>query len=239
MNFVDALDARGLVAAVGAGGKKTTLYALSDRIQRSVVTSTVRIPPFSEHVREVVVTDDPTDAVQTADALPIGVVAAQERPDRYRGFDPETVGSLADCDLDAVLVKADGARMREFKAPGENEPQIPANADTVLPVASMHVVGEPLTDEAVHRPERVAALTGLQTGDVIEPEHVAAVLAHEDGGLRGVPDDASVIPVLNKVDDDALRATARDVAEAIHDRADVTRVALTSHVRDDPLVETI
>lgn len=238
MTLVDALDAHGLVAAVGAGGKKSTLYALAERVDRAVVTATVRIPPFSEYVETVQVTDDPVSAVEDADDFPLGVVAGEERPDRYLGYDPDTVAALADCDVDAVLVKADGARMRDFKAPGENEPQIPDNADTVLPVASVQVVGEPLTEDVAHRPERIAALTDVDVGDIVQPHHVAVVLAHEDGGLRGVPPGATVIPVLNKVDDDALRAVAHEIADEIHARADVERVALTSHVRDDPLVET-
>lgn len=239
MTLVDALDASGVVAAVGAGGKKSTLYALADRLDRAAVTATVRIPPFAEFVAAVHATDDPRRVVEATDEYPVGVVAGQERPDRYLGYAPETVDALADCDVDAVLVKADGARMREFKAPGENEPRIPDRADTVLPVASVHAVGEPCTEDVVHRPERVAALTDLAVGDRIEPRHVAAVLAHEDGGHRGVPGDASVVPVLNKVDDDERGDVAREVAAELHDRADVDRVALTSHRRDDPLVDTV
>ncbi|QDX41406.1 selenium cofactor biosynthesis protein YqeC [Salarchaeum sp. JOR-1] len=239
MELSDALAARGLVAVVGAGGKKTTLYALADRLDRAVVTATVRIPPFAEHVTAVHVADDPRRVVDAATDFPVGVVRAQERADRYRGFDTETVADLRECDVDAVLVKADGARMRDFKAPAAKEPQIPSNADTVLPVASVQAVGEPLDDALVHRPERVAALTDLAVGDTIEPEHVARVLAHPDGGLKDVPADATVVPVLNKVDDDASLAVARSIAGELHDRAAVERVALTSHVRDDPLVDVV
>lgn len=237
MTLVDALDAEGVVAAVGAGGKKSTLYALADHIDRAVVTATVRIPPFAEYVRDLQVTDTPERVVEAADRFPVGVVAGQERPDRYHGYDPATVDALADADVDTVLVKADGARMRDFKAPAEKEPQLPSRADTVLPVASVHVVGEPLTDDLVHRPERVAALTDIDVGDTVGPRHVAAVITHEDGGLKGVPADATVVPVLNKVDDDQDRGVACAVADEIHDRADVARVALTSHARETPIVE--
>jgi len=82
-------------------------------------------------------------------------------------------------------VKADGARTRLLKAPNEREPQIPASADRVVPVASAGAVGEPLTAETVHRPERVAAITDAAVGDEITPELVGRVLAHEEGGLKG------------------------------------------------------
>jgi probable selenium-dependent hydroxylase accessory protein YqeC len=134
------------------------------------------------------VTDDPVAAVRETDAWPVGVVPERE-DERYLGYEPETVADIAaNTDADAVLVKADGARARLFKAPGADEPRIPVAADTVVPVASVHAVGDPLTEESVHRPERVAALTDRERGDAIRPADVATVLAHEEGGLKSVPE---------------------------------------------------
>ncbi|WP_323190175.1 selenium cofactor biosynthesis protein YqeC [Halostella sp. PRR32] len=238
MDIVDALDAAGgTTCLVGAGGKKTTLYALADRIDRAVVTATVRIPIFDRHVAEVVVTDDPADAVRTADRWPLGLVPERKREDRYPGYDPETITAIAAADAaDAVLVKADGARTREFKAPNDREPQVPPSADTVVPVASAHAVGKPLTSEYVHRPERVAAITGRDEGDEIRPVDVAAVLASDDGGMRGVPDGATAIPVINKVDDEELAAVAGDIAAEVLARSDVPKVVLARMADPDPLV---
>jgi probable selenium-dependent hydroxylase accessory protein YqeC len=242
---VAALDARGLTCLVGAGGKKTTLYALAHRLDRAVVTATVRIPVFDERVAGVEATDDPVAAVRDATGWPVGVVPEREG-ERYLGYEPETVDALAESCLagpdaaDAVLVKADGARARQFKAPGDDEPRVPANADTVVPVASAHAVGEPLSEACVHRPERVAALTGLSEGDTVGPADVATVLAHEDGGLKNVPGDATVIPLLNMVDDSDLRATGEVVAEALLARTDrVERVVLARMLDDDPVVSVV
>ncbi|WP_254546326.1 selenium cofactor biosynthesis protein YqeC [Halomarina pelagica] len=244
MNLTEALvpetdGGAPLVPVVGAGGKKTALYALANLLDRAVVTATVRIPIFDEHVARVVVTDDPAAAVESAgpEDWPLGVVPEREG-DRYRGYEPDAVNALAERDLDAVLVKADGARMREFKAPGEDEPRLPDGADAVLAIASVQVVGHPLTAEYVHRPERVAALTDRDVGDTVRAEDVAAVLADPAGGRKNVPDDATVIPVLNKVDDDDWERTARTVARGVHERADVPYVALTRLNRGE-LVATV
>mgnify|MGYP000409839177 CR=1 FL=1 len=239
MDIVDALDAKhGTICFVGAGGKKTTMATLAARLDHAVVTATVRIPIFDGWVAEVVVTESPRTAIDGATTWPLGVVPAQERPDRYRGYDPATVADLADIDH-PILVKADGARMREFKAPSDREPQLPPTASTVVPIASAHVVGEPLTDDIVHRVDEVAAITGLDPGDVIHPQDVAAVLASDRGGLKDVPADATAIPLLNMVDDEGLETSARAVAEAIHDRADVPRVVLAEMRVDDPLVAVV
>lgn len=232
-SFPDAFAADGLTCFVGAGGKKTSMYALAARLDRAVVTATVRIPIFDPQVARVEVTEDPvaalgnaTDAASDAD-WPFGLVPEREFEDRYRGYDPETVSDLAAAHDGPVLVKADGARMRDFKAPGEHEPRIPDSADTVVPVASALVVGRPMTDELVHRPERVADITGIDVGDEITHEVVAAVLASEAGGLKDVPADAEAIPLVNKVDGDEEETAAREIAEAVFRRTDrVDRVVL-------------
>ncbi|MCG1002670.1 MULTISPECIES: selenium cofactor biosynthesis protein YqeC [Halobacterium] len=235
MDLVDAVDAEGVVCAVGAGGKKSLLYALADRVQRAVVTATVRIPIFDEHVSRVVVTDDPAAAVRETADWPLGVVPEREYEDRYRGYDTDQIASVADAGANAVLVKADGARTRRLKAPGEHEPQIPDCADVVVPIASVRSVGEPLSEAVAHRPERVAAITDLAVGDEIRPEDVASVLAHPDGGMKDVPEGATVVPLVNMADDAALVQTATEIAEGVHDRADVPRVVVTSLKADEPV----
>lgn len=239
MDLVEALAADGLVAVVGAGGKKSTIYELAGRLDRAVVTATVRIPIFDDEVARVIVTDDPVETVASNDEWPLGVVPEREREDRYLGYDRETVADLAAADVDAVLVKADGARSRLLKAPDDREPQIPRRADTVLPVASARAVGKPLDDTHVHRPERVADVGGLEVGDELTVADVARVLASERGGLTGVPPDATVVPVVNMADDERLRRTARDVAAGVLERSDgVDGVAVTRMDRGE-LVDVI
>lgn len=251
MDIVDALNAdSGTTCVVGAGGKKTTLATLGASLDRSVVTATVRIPIFDDWVDHVVVTEDPVAAL--TDALsddhnddsagkpgwPVGLVPEQERDDRYRGYELSVIDELATFDI-PILVKADGARMRRFKAPAEKEPRIPRTADTVVSVASVHVVGEPLTDALVHRVEAVSKLTGRAVGEKITAADVAEVLASDQGGLKDVPEDATAIPLLNMVDDEEYEATAREIAAEIHDRADVPRVVLAEMRSDDPLVDVV
>ena len=243
MDLVTALEAEGIVSVVGAGGKKSTMYALAAALDRAVVTATVRIPIFDSHVDRVVVTDDPAGAVVDAPdtAWPLGLVPEREREDRYRGYDLDTVDAIGGTGVpDAVLVKADGARMRLLKAPGENEPRIPAATSTVLPVASAHVVGKPLTDEHVHRVERVADVAGRNSGEKIRAVDVGRVLASEAGGRKDVPDGATVVPVVNMVDDEDLAGVGREVAEAVLAQAgSIPRVVLARMVASDPVVDVV
>lgn len=242
---MDALDdalrvgSNELVAAVGAGGKKSLLYTLAREATPSVVTATVHIPEFDDVVDVLHVTDDPVDVAADADGV-VGVVPARAPPDRYTGYPPEVVDRIAAATPGRTLVKADGARMRRFKAPDDDEPVLPASTDLLVPIASVHVVGEPLDDTLVHRPDRVAALLDADQGDTITADDVATVLTHQAGGLKDAPPTARVVPVLNMVDDPQLADTARTIADRILDRsARIDRVVLTCLVADEPVIDVV
>jgi probable selenium-dependent hydroxylase accessory protein YqeC len=227
MDLRAAFQPDGVVSVVGAGGKKSTLYALGSALDRAVVTATVRIPIFDDRVETLEVTADPADAVRNADGWPLGLVPERDDDrDRYLGYDTDAIDALAsDTDV-PILLKADGARSRWLKAPNEREPQIPDSSDLVVPVASARVVREPLDTERVHRPERVAALTGRSIGEEIAVEDVAAVLSHERGGLKDVPERAAVVPLVNMVDTDDLERRARRIAGILLEDPRIGRVIL-------------
>ncbi|EMA05497.1 probable selenium-dependent hydroxylase accessory protein YqeC [Haloarcula vallismortis] len=214
------LGSSAAVAFVGAGGKKTAMGQLTvegaDKGYDVGYTTTTAMPPppdlpltltGPDEWRADLKAHDPPLAVARED------VADPARVDRkVRGFEASVVEQLSSAGLfDWLLIKADGARKREFKAPGDREPVVPNTASHVVPVASVAAVGEPLTTAVVHRPERVADITGLKMGDTITPEAVGTVLTHPDGGLRNAPAKASVIPLVNKADTETQERIATDV----------------------------
>jgi probable selenium-dependent hydroxylase accessory protein YqeC len=129
--------------------------------------------------------------------------------------------------------------MRGLKAPRDGEPNFPPRVDTVLSVASIQVLGHPLDERWVHRPERVAAVTGARAGETLTTAHLARLLASPEGALKGVG-GAPVIPVINKVDDGRWAEQARKTArQALAMTARFDRVVLTALNRDEPLVECV
>lgn len=139
---------------------------------------------------------------------------------------PEDVAALARIDgVDAVLVEADGSRARAFKAPGEHEPAIPDAATHVVAVAGASVLGQPLDEDHVHRPERVRAIVpGLPPAAVCDAALIARVLAHEAGGRKHLGARPFAV-VVNQAD--AYPEAARAIAEAVRG-VGVARVIVTA-----------
>lgn len=228
-----------LTAFTGAGGKTTAIFRLADELitagYKVVVTTTTHMyPPGSG--QPLVISANAADLFRRVreglerSPLIVAASATVQTPEgvKLAGLPPESVAALRDDGrADVVLVEADGSRGRPFKAPAAHEPVIPALATLVVPVVGLSVIGRPLSPDAVHRPEQVAALTGLQPGEAITAEAVAAVLRHPQGGLKGVPTGARVIALLNQADDDGRLQAGREVAGLLlrERRADAVCIA--------------
>jgi probable selenium-dependent hydroxylase accessory protein YqeC len=236
----------GLLCAVGAGGKKTTLYHLAvSHPGRVGLTCTVPITRFPPSLDAEVVIADPQDIVDAvveaaANHRVVAFARPSQKPGRYAGLAPALVDELRSAaGFDVLFVKADGARRRWIKAPNEQEPLIPPRTTALVPIVSARAIGEPLSERIAHRLDRVEAVTGARRGERITCEHLAQLLADRRGALKGAG-DASVVPLINMVDDSHLLTEAREAARiALHLSERFDRVVLTSSTHADRLIEVI
>ncbi len=219
-NLLDLLQARsGLVCAIGAGGKKTTLYRLLTlHPGRVALTSTVFIPPFPKQLQVAVIRE------RSEKLLPaLGEAAATQRcvaytllsskRGRFEGVSAAQVREIHNqLGFDVTFIKADGARSRLIKAPAEGEPELPEDATTILPIVSARVINARLSERIAHRVEQIERVTGARAGEPLTPTHIARLLASEEGLLKDVG-DAKVVPVINMVEDIEHKALAHDAAQ--------------------------
>jgi probable selenium-dependent hydroxylase accessory protein YqeC len=253
--LVDALAAAsGIVAAVGAGGKKSTLHRLLEAhralgTRRILLTATVPIatPPATLGVETLIIDGEGDAAIAGIGGRSGAWLLARRahkpeaaKPGRYGGVAADLVAPVCQRGgFGVALVKADGARMRMIKAPAETEPALPDGVSTVLPIVSARVFGRALTERLAHRPERLAAVIDAAMGDEITPAHVARLLASPEGALKRAG-NAEVVPVINMVDGAERLAPARVAARlALAMTGRFERVALASMISPAPLVEVI
>jgi molybdenum cofactor cytidylyltransferase len=243
MKLLTAFDIKpgDLVAFVGGGGKTTAMFRLAEEIVagggRVVTTTTTRIfaaqvalAPAHVAAGEAGLDGAGRAAAEAALAQHGHVLvtgAVDDTEGKALSVKPELVEALRGLPgKPTVLIEADGSRMRPFKAPAEHEPVIPPGTTLVVPVVGVDVLGAPLGPERVHRPALVAAIGGWQEGAPVTPELVARVLTHAEGGLKGVPPGARVVPLLNKVETDEALAGARAMAAQLLGAACIESVAI-------------
>ena len=235
---------RGLVCAIGAGGKKSTLYGLLERHPgRAAMTASVfTYQPPRGLKAHVLVADASTlrHRITPQSAAPLLYACPADKPGRLAGPPAEQILELhRQGAFDLSLIKADGARMRRIKVPGAHEPFIPEFANIVLVVSSLLAIGEALTDRVAHRLERVLRVTGQREGSPITAATMSALYTHPEGLQQGTVDH-HLVPVLNMADEPEQRSLGREVAARILGESDrYDRVVLLSNREPDLLVDVI
>ncbi len=219
-------------AFVGAGGKTTAVFQLARELNPPVlVTASTHLGQWQlgwadRHIRVL----SPAD-VELEDVQGNGVTVLTgpiEKDERASGLDAaslEAVYQLAERLACAVLVEADGSRQRPLKAPAAHEPAVPGWVRDVVVVAGMAGIGQPLSADAVHRPERFAELSGLEMGEMIDEAALARVLTHAQGGLKEIPNGARRTALLNQVVGEGRLHAANQIARNILGEYDTVIVA--------------
>jgi molybdenum cofactor cytidylyltransferase len=238
-----------LVAFVGGGGKTSLMFALAATLPgRVVVTTTTRIFAAQSKLAPAVCYAD--DLSRLGDHLAehrICLVIGHVEGDKALGIDPSLPGQfLARADVDTVLVEADGSRMRPVKAPAGHEPVIPPGTTLLVPVVGIDALEGPL-EQIAHRPERIRQLLNgsldqesasllIRDGGLTSAA-LACLLAHPQGGLKHAPDDARIVPFINKVETAGRLPVARQVARHALRASRVERVLVGAVRSERPVSE--
>lgn len=222
-----------LVAFVGGGGKTSLLFALGAALPgRRILSTTTRIFAAQMSRAEELVfategTEENEEAIQAAlDRQGLCLVVGTVEGEKAVGVSSELPGAwLARPDVDFVLVEADGSRMKPIKAPAAHEPVIPPETTLVVPVVGIDALDGRFTD-VTHRPEIAAELLDSVVGERLSVGDVARLMAHPQGGLKGVPARARVVPFINKVATAVQLTAARQIAQQLLHTPRIERVVL-------------
>ena len=217
------------VSIMGAGGKSTLMNRLADEL--IVLGYTVVLSSTTNYHRPQTLQSEQILLTGEVPEWPEKLAALARRWNRLvvlhhelghamvKGIDVAAVRTIHEQIPDAiVIVKTDGARKRWFKAPNQSEPVVPPWSQLCITVVNCEILGQPLTEALVHRPERVAELTGLHVGDPITPRAVGTVLTHPDTYAQKTPSGTRRVVYISHVSSQADLVCAEAIAAHL-DRA--------------------
>ncbi|GAC1656691.1 MAG: selenium cofactor biosynthesis protein YqeC [Ktedonobacteraceae bacterium] len=210
LSDIIAIPPGSLISLVGAGGKTTTMYTLASELaaqgKRVVTTTTtnIYIPKRGETDTLIVSTETPTLLKMLSSAWKqhhrVTVAARAIGAGKIAGLKPDQPYELlTKGGADVVIVEADGARHNMIKAPAEHEPLVPSQTTIALLLISAEALNQPLGAEIAHRPERIAAVLGINQGDKLTPHYVARLMVSDQGAMKHIPDAANVYLLLTHV----------------------------------------
>ncbi|MBN1313207.1 MAG: putative selenium-dependent hydroxylase accessory protein YqeC [Anaerolineae bacterium] len=237
-----------VVSFVGAGGKTSAMFRLANELSgqgwRVVSTTTTRIAQDELHRAPQRVGFG--HGMQLPDTLPEQVdihrhvfVFGKTEPDgKVRGVRPAWLDSnLARASyLDALLVESDGSRRRPMKAPLPHEPAMPRSSTVVIPVVGLDALGQPLDEKHIYGARVIHNTTGYPIGKPVTTRLMAAVIMSPQLGLKNVPRQARIIPLLNQVTEAHL-LSAREIATYTLTDYNIERVLIGAVQGDEPIWE--
>lgn len=177
-NDHSALSAFGLehskvTAIIGGGGKSSLMAVLGEeyrlRRQTAVMTTTTHIRPPKENGYMGDNAAVLSDLLVTHRLMTVGTMSEE------RKFGPSPLLEQLPRLADHVIIEADGTKGLPLKVPNDQEPVIPAFADTVVAVAGLSALGRPL-GEVCHRPELALLRFGFPPERIVTPELMAELL---------------------------------------------------------------
>jgi len=238
-----------IVAFVGAGGKSASIRRLVEELTPKtpvLITTTTKLALDQTDLAVQHVILRSKEDVSLFPALfqeQSSVLVTGERWSEEPKWTAPAKDLLADllplaADSGAVvLIEADGAKGRSFKAPAGHEPVIPQVVDLIVPVMGLDAIGTELEGDLVYRPEQVRELLGIQNDHIIQPVDAAAILVHGNGALKAVPANAQVRVILNKAETQKAVEQGREIARQTLKADRIGAVILAQVKQADPVVE--
>lgn len=246
-----------VVTVIGGGGKTSLIFRMAQEVVhgggRAVTATTTRVAvgQMQRAPALLQLRDGKLDAAawdQLARALDdhshCFVVGSEVLlKGKQSGVAPEVIDAIAEraqaLGIAAIAVEGDGSRTLPIKAPAAHEPVIPSCTTVVLTTLGLDALGAPLDEEHAHRPELIRMLLGLPAQGMqrLTPAQAARLLLSAEGGAKGVPASARLLPVLNKADVIAHRAPGRLIAAALAHAGSPSLLTAAGNDAVEPVLE--
>ena len=200
------------IAAVGAGGKtsllKQMLVEYKEQGRRPLLVATTHMK--KETVPYFTTEDSMGKILEVREREGMVIAGREAKRGRIQSLSEPIMEQIWELPA-PVLVEADGARMLPAKVPGEQEPVIPEQTQTVLSVYGLDAIGQKIKD-CCFRPELVSEVLGKDVEELLTEDDLVTLAISDDGGKKNVLPEMDFYIVLNKADDERRLKMAERIA---------------------------
>ena len=194
------------LAAVGAGGKTSFLFALAREIPgKCIITTTTHISIEQSNRGDIRLLSNDLNLYKKIIAAPenatIIIVGTQQGRERVNGPDQAILAQLHTlCEQEnlSLLVEADGSKKLPLKAFANHEPAVPEWIDIIVHIIGWNSIGKQVDDTNIFRVDRYCELTNQKKGDIINFSSIANLLLHEKGGKKAIKHNQRSIIFFNQ-----------------------------------------
>ena len=190
---------RNHIAVVGGGGKTSILHALGEQLVGTTILTCTTKMGSDQHQNRQVLLSPKDERIRRISAENPVMVWREIQGEKAIGVDK------AACDrwfplVDNIVVEADGARRRPFKAPAEFEPVVADSTTLMISTIGADALGKVISEQC-HRPLLVAALARCEPHERLTPMRAAEVILHDQGQRKEIPLRSGFCVAITKVDD--------------------------------------
>ncbi|MCP4020446.1 MAG: putative selenium-dependent hydroxylase accessory protein YqeC [Desulfobacteraceae bacterium] len=239
---------KGIISITGAGGKTTLMFRLAKELAFSghkvLTTTTTKIfmPATNQSVHTLISDkiDHILDVTQVLWEKTSHFTAAKSNitaKNKLKGFTPAEVETLYQSgQFDFIIVEADGAAKKPLKASADHEPVVPDNTSHLIHVAGMDAIGNPLSEDIVHRAQIFSQNTGLKMDDPIDEKVLAKAMDNEIKKINHLKKTALRFALLNKADDQNREASGSTTAKLLlNNKCFFDRIIIASLENKNPI----
>lgn len=206
------------IAAVGAGGKTTTLKRLASEYReagrRPIVTTTTHM---AWEASPLFLADPSAEAIRMLLEKEGCVFAGGKAGNEKIKILPEQVLEAVLKLENPVLIEADGAKRLPAKFPASHEPVLLPQTTHVLSVYGLDALGRRIEDTCF-RPELMADFLNKSMGDTLTAGDVAKLAQSDLAGRKCVEERMCYSVIFNKADTPDRRKAAQEIWESMEDK---------------------
>lgn len=204
-----SLDTKQLISFVGAGGKTTTLFKLTNELRNEgkkilVTTTTAIYLPEKEKYDEIII-DNSKNIIEKLINIknkPIVLIGSKiSSENKVLGVKSEFLDIINKKKVfDYILVEADGSKEKPIKCPSEYEPVVPNSTSLIVGIIGLDAIGKRVNNMNVHRVDLFEKVIGCKENDILSIDHIIELIKNKNGLFGNCHDNIGKIVLLNKFD---------------------------------------